>query len=51
MTGSLADGSWDLGELGASTEARGTDDGLETILLPVGLPSEDRIRSITDAAA
>ena len=51
MTGSLTNESWDLGELGASSEGREADDGLETILLPVGFSNEDRIRSIADAAA
>ena len=51
MTGSLANESSALGEWDAPSEADGFDDGLETILLPVGLSDEDRTRALADAAA
>ena len=51
MTGSLANGGPTLGDQGRSSEGEGADEGLETILLPIGFSDEDRIRALADATA
>lgn len=51
MTGSVANGGSTLDEREVSSVDRGTDERLETILLPIGLSNEDRTRTLADAAA